>query len=117
MKFKGKEDFSREENISLREVRGRSVRLTAERLFHIEENHPEILNAAELAEEVLAAPEEIVRSRSDPEIELYYRFYRDTQVGEKYSCIVVKFTEDDAFILTVYLTDKVKQGKRLWPTT
>ncbi len=113
MSLKGKGDVS---NIALRDALGRNVRLTTERLTHIEENHPEIRNAAELAEEVLTAPEEIVRSRSDHEVALYYRFHRDTPVGEKYICVVVKFTEGDAFILTMYFTDKVKQGERIWPT-
>ena len=29
--------------------------------------------------------------------------------------VVVKVAEDDAFVLTAYLTDKVKKGVQLWP--
>jgi len=28
---------------------------------------------------------------------------------------VVKVLEADAFVVTAYLTDKVKKGKQLWP--
>ncbi len=32
-----------------------------------------------------------------------------------YLCVLVKILPADAFVLTAYLTDKVKQGERLWP--
>jgi hypothetical protein len=35
-------------------------------------------------------------------------------VGDKYLCVVVKEGAADAFIVTAYLTDKVKKGERLW---
>jgi len=35
-------------------------------------------------------------------------------VGAKWLCVVVKQLDDDAFIITAYLTDKVKQGVDLW---
>ena len=35
-------------------------------------------------------------------------------VGGKYLCVIVKIQESDAFVLTAYLTDKVKKGKILW---
>ena len=51
----------------------------------------------------------------DPEARLYYRFYVGTQVGDKYLCVIVKVRDADAFVLTVYLTDKIKRGAQLWP--
>jgi hypothetical protein len=33
----------------------------------------------------------------------------------KWLCVVVKYTESDAFVFTAYLTDKPKLGARLWP--
>jgi hypothetical protein len=38
-----------------------------------------------------------------------------TRVGNKYLAVVVKVQETDAFVVTAYLTDKVKSGKLLWP--
>ena len=36
-------------------------------------------------------------------------------VGDKFLCVVVKLTEADAFVVTAYLTDRVKRGKHIWP--
>jgi molybdopterin synthase catalytic subunit len=36
-------------------------------------------------------------------------------VGAKYICVVVKLAGDDAFVLTAYLTDRIKKGVPLWP--
>lgn len=65
-------------------------------------------------EKTLQAPEAVVRSRSDEQARLYYRFYPDTLVGEKFLCVVVKVQAEDAFILTAYLTDRLKRGEIIW---
>jgi len=67
-------------------------------------------------EETLARPQCVIQSASDDEARLYYRFYVGTMVGEKYLCVVVKVLPADAFVLTAYLTDKVKRGEQLWPS-
>jgi hypothetical protein len=46
---------------------------------------------------------------------LFYEFYAQTIVGGKWLCVVVKYSKDDAFIVTAYLTDKPKAGEDLWP--
>jgi len=68
-------------------------------------------------EETFRTPERVLESLFDSEARLYYRFYRETTVGAKYLCVVVKITQGDAFVLTAYLTDSVKRGWRLWPET
>ena len=45
----------------------------------------------------------------------YYRCYVGTRIGNKHLCVVVKVIEADAFVVTAYLTDKVKKGRQLWP--
>lgn len=35
-------------------------------------------------------------------------------MGEKFLCVVVEVLEGDAFVLTAYLTDKIKEGEMLW---
>ena len=97
-----------------RDVRHRLVRLTGERLLHWETSHPEMRGQVNRVEDVLRAPDLIVRSRTDPEVELFYRHYRETPVTEKYLCVVVKSGGDDAFIITAYFTDSVKKGEVLW---
>jgi hypothetical protein len=64
---------------------------------------------------VLAAPEMVVQSTIDTGARLYYRYFFDTPVGDKYLCVVVKSGVDESFVLTAYLTDAVKKGALLWP--
>jgi hypothetical protein len=99
---------------TLKDFQGRIIRLTDERLRHILE-HPEMSDMADAIEETLAQPEKVIQSLSDPEAELYYRFYFGTRVEDKYLCVVVKVRRADAFILTAYLTDTMKKGDAIWP--
>lgn len=93
-----------------------SIRLTAERLAHILE-HPEMNGLEAEIGIVLREPQIVRQSRTDEQVQLYYRYYELTKVGEKWLCVVVKQLTDDAFVITAYLIDKVKQGVELWPST
>ena len=62
----------------------------------------------------LLYPDRIIRSRTDDEVELHYRFFETTPVTRKHLCFVVKATDADSFIITVYFTDTVKKGDVLW---
>ncbi len=95
---------------------GRSVVLTENRLEHVME-HPEMSNLDAEIEEVLKRPSFVRRSRTDPRVELFYRYYENTIVGGKWLCAVVKYWETDAFVITAYLTDKPKTGENLWPVS
>ncbi|MBI3413731.1 MAG: DUF4258 domain-containing protein [Verrucomicrobia bacterium] len=66
-------------------------------------------------ERVLRQPQLVRRSRSDEAVRLFYEFYAQTIVGGKWLCVVVKYAENDAFVVTAYLTDKPKAGEDLWP--
>ena len=99
----------------LRDCFGRQVRLTDERLAHILE-HAELRGMEAELERVLREPQLVRRSRSDSAVRLFYEFYAQTVVGGKWLCVVVKYAENDAFIVTAYLTDKPKAGEDLWPT-
>ena len=98
----------------LSDYEGRLVRLTQERLVHMS-THPEMVDMEEALEETLATPDCVITSSSDPNVHLHYRHLLETPVGDKFLCVVVKVIRDDAFIVTAYLTDKVKQGRILWP--
>jgi len=91
------------------------VRLTDERLAHILE-HAEMKELAAELERVLRQPQLVRRSSSDEAARLFYNFYAQTIVGGKWLCLVVKYVENDAFVVTAYLTDKPKAGVDLWPT-
>ena len=61
---------------------------------------------------MLRAPQLVRRSRSDEAVRLFYEFYAQTIVGGKWLCVVVKYAENDAFVVTAYLTDKPKSRRR-----
>jgi hypothetical protein len=94
----------------------RKVRLTDERLAHILER-PEMTDMKTAIKETLQEPQLVKQSRSDENAFLYYRFYYLTIVGDKWLCVVAKYLEDDAFVVTAYFTDKLKEGKEIWHST
>jgi hypothetical protein len=99
----------------LKDHKGQEFRLTKERLGHILE-HPEMDGMLDSIIETLISPETVTKSLTDPEARLYYKYCKYTLVGEKFLCVVVKLpNEGDAFVLTAYLTDKVKRGELIWP--
>jgi len=51
--------------------------------------------------------------RGDPS--RYVIAFASGSTSDKFLCVVVKVAGDDAFVLTAYLTDKVKKGVQLWP--
>jgi hypothetical protein len=66
--------------------------------------------------ETLQSPDVIRRSNSDPyTVRLYYKWFVDTVVGARWVCVVVKYRNNDAFVLTAYATDVIKEGEEIWP--
>jgi hypothetical protein len=99
---------------ALKDCFGHSVRLTDERLAHILD-HPEMKEMEAEIERAVQKPQLVRRSRSDVTVRLFYEFYSQTRVDGKWLCVVVKYVENDAFVVTAYLTDKPKGGEDLWP--
>lgn len=62
----------------------------------------------DIVKSVLIAPDEIRRSRTDPDVFLYYRQY------DRLYCVVAKHTGMEGFVITAYPTDKVKEGDIIW---
>jgi hypothetical protein len=97
----------------LRDVWGKTVTLTVERLAHLRE-HPEMREQEDKLAETLREPDMVIQSQSDDSVRLFYRLYTGLAIGDKFLCVVVKYTRAHAFIITGYFTDKVKQGEVLW---
>jgi hypothetical protein len=97
-----------------KEIKGRQIRLTDEREEHIESDHPEMSAQTDKLRETLLNPDKVIRSRTDPNVELFYRYYDVTPVTEKFLCVVVKVLANDLFIITTYFTDAMKRGEVLW---
>lgn len=92
----------------------RRIRLTPEREDHIQNDHPEMLGQVDRIGDSLLNPDIIVKSKTDRDVELFYRYFSNTPVTSKYLCVVVKTLIDDSFIITAYYTDTVKKGDSLW---
>ena len=67
--------------------------------------------------ETLVLPDTVVQSNSNPNARLYYREYRNTHAGDKYVCVVVIILDDDAFVVSAYLRERVREGTVLWEKT
>ena len=92
---------------------GFTVRVTRERWHMITTfKHPVMVGCEMEVRSILENPEEIHRSRVDPNVLLFYR-----QRGERrWVCAVCKRTDLDAFLITAYPTDAIKEGEKIWPT-
>lgn len=72
--------------------------------------HPVMAKRENDVKETLENPGEIRRSRSDPDV---YLFYKPERIG-RWVCAVAKQRDGDGFLITAYPTDAVKEGERLW---
>jgi hypothetical protein len=92
------------------------MRLTQRQWNHILHRHDYMGIKQWVIQETLAAPQEVHKSPDDSNtVNLYYRWYGNTPVGGRRVCVVVKFLEDDAFILPAYETDRLTSGALIWP--
>ena len=95
------------------DVFGHHLHLDSEHQRHILAEHPEVRPYLKRLGEVFRGPDWVKRSRRDPQILLYYRFYADVFDG-KYLLGIAKIAPR-SLILTCYVTDTIKQGELLWP--
>ena len=72
--------------------------------------HPVMAEHGKDVQETLEHPDEIRRSKSDPNV---YLFYRAERQG-RWICAVVKRLNGDAFLVTTYPTYALKEGERIW---
>ena len=96
------------------DCKGRNIRLSEERQAHLTTAHPEMDRQSDNIELTVQYPDLVVKSKTDDEVELHYKFFDSTPVTSKYLCVVVKESNADTFIITVYFTDTVKKGQIIW---
>lgn len=96
-------------------VLGKKIRLTGERWQHIYYEHPEIDESyIKRTEETLTKPDVVVKNRKDPMQFLYHKYYSKTYFGGRYLVVVAKHLNSEGFIITLYLTSKIKIGEIAW---
>jgi hypothetical protein len=57
----------------------------------------------------------VIISAAAPGDRLYYQRHRSPELGDKCLCVVVKSA--GAFVVTAYVTGRLKNGVRVWPET
>lgn len=85
------------------------VRLTKAAIDHIIQRHPIMEDYFEDVKEVLKTPEDLRYSSRSDEVLLFYRYFDKIENG-KYICVVVSKT--DKVVLTTYLTQRIKAGRK-----
>jgi hypothetical protein len=87
---------------------GKRIRTTKEHWNKIIETKHAIMKGKEDAvKETLRKPEHTRRSRKDLNVYLHYK-----KEGEHYICVVVKHLNGEGFIVTAYITDRIKAGEK-----
>ena len=110
----------REQGIRTRGAGDAHFRITCQLGKHIEVSrsywrvitvlkHPSIATKQAEVQETLQTPDEIRRSVKGNKVFLYYKKY-----GSRYLCVIVRHRNGTGFIITAYLTKKIKEGIMLW---
>jgi hypothetical protein len=73
--------------------------------------HPTMKNELESVKSILALPDEIRQSRYDSKVFLFYK----QKSENRFVCAVTKRLNGDGFLITAYLTNKIKHGEKIWP--
>lgn len=73
--------------------------------------HPVMAGRESDVRAALESPDEVRQSRTDTRMLLFYK----ADGRRRWVCGVAKQTEAEAFLVTAYLTDAIKEGTRIWP--
>ena len=88
------------------------VRTTVSYWALIEGKHPEIAARQDEVQTCLRSPDQIRHSKPDRTVYLFYRSRPPYHL-----CVVVKRLNNTGFMITCYVTDKIKEGEKIWPTS
>jgi len=91
---------------------GFSVRTTASYWALIEGKHPEIIARQDEVQTCLRSPDQIRHSKLDRTVYLFYRSRPPYHLS-----VVVKRLNNTGFVITCHVTDKIKEGEKIWPTS
>jgi len=72
--------------------------------------HPIMKGQEKAVQATLIQPDEIRRSRSDPNIYLFYKLQRE----KRWLCAVIRQLNGEGFLITTYPTDAIKEGETIW---
>ena len=87
---------------------GKRIRITKRYWGYIVAKHESVASLEEEVKETLINPDSVRVSKEDPDVYLYY-----SRQGKYYLCVVCKHLNNEGFIITAYLADKIKRGRRV----
>lgn len=92
-------------------VLGIKVQLEEEQWSKIvQDKHPVMKGKEIVVKDALIATDFVRRSRKAQDVFLYYK-----KSDKYYVCVVVRHKENkEGFIITAYLTDRIKEGEEIW---
>jgi len=73
--------------------------------------HPVMAGRESSVKLALESPDEVRQSRIDAEVLLFYK----AEAERRWVCAVAKQADREAFLVTAYPTDAIKEGIRIWP--
>lgn len=91
-------------------ILGKLVELTEERLKHIRQRHPDIIEHIPKIKQVLIKPDQIRVDNLDQKVLLFYKYFSKIGKG-KHLVTVVKINERN-FILSFFSTYRIKTGEK-----
>jgi hypothetical protein len=71
--------------------------------------HPSMAGKESEIKRCLSNPDEVRLSKRDKGVYLFYR-----RLKEKHVCVVVRREREWSYIITTYVTDKIKEGEAVW---
>lgn len=88
---------------------GLNIRTTQSYWNLIQVKHPEMKDKLLLVKQTLKMPDLITRSKIDKMVLLFYK-----KINGYWLSVVTKNNVLDGFIITAYITDKIKEGEKIW---
>jgi len=92
-------------------VLGAKIQLEEEQWSKIvKDKHPVMRGKEVLVKDTLTSTDFVRRSKKTKDVFLYYK-----KSNNYYICVVVRHKENkEGFIMTAYLTDRIKEGEEIW---
>ena len=91
---------------------GKEVRLTDVQWTHMKARHKELRNQIGKMRLVLTEPDSIWHSPRE-EVYHFYRRFTKTPVSEKYLLLVVKYVDDEGFVVTGFFVSRIRKRGRV----
>ncbi len=87
----------------------RLIRLTKERWQHIVERHPEIKKHLKKIQSTIQNPDLVVKNQYNQSERYYHKYFKSLK---NYLIVIIEYKEN--FIITAFISRKIKKGKILW---